>query len=438
MRLLCFPHMSSPAAKRFSAAPPSAVSHVTLALTLLTTLNLVNYLDRYVLPGVQPLIQQDFHITDDQVGALSSAFFFVYMFAAPLMGWMGDRWSRKPLLIAGGLIWSVATLLTATVHTYHELLFRHAIVGIGEASFCIFAPSLLSDLYRARDRNRVLSIFYVAIPLGAALGYLIGGMLGQRYGWRNPFYVAAVPGLIATLLFWWKVPEPVRGAFDAPTDLPKAGSSSIGNSVVALSRNYGYQLSVLGMAMMTFSIGGIAIWMPTFLHRNAGYSLSNAGFALGAITAVDGIAGTWMGGWLAQRWLRTNHRALFLLSAISMLLAIPGALLAFFGPQRFVLPGVAIAEFFLFLNTGPLNTAIVNSVSATIRSTALAIELFLIHALGDVPSPKLIGWVSDRTNLGVGLGLTLIAMAISAIALFAGARFAPPLADSAQPAAAAA
>jgi MFS transporter, Spinster family, sphingosine-1-phosphate transporter len=421
--------MDSPAAKRFSAAPASSASHATLALTLLTILNLVNYLDRYVLPGVQPLIQQDFHLSDDQVGALSSAFFFVYMFAAPLIGWMGDRWSRKPLLIAGGLIWSVATLFTATVHTYHELFFRHAIVGIGEASFCIFAPSLLSDLYRARDRNRVLSIFYVAIPVGAALGYLIGGMLGQRYGWRNPFYVAAVPGFIATLLFWWKVPEPARGGCDVATDSAAKPSPPIRSALVGLFRNYGYQLSVLGMAMMTFSIGGISIWMPTFLHRNAGYSLSHAGFALGVITAIDGIAGTWMGGWLAQRWLRTNHRALFLLSALSVLLAIPGALLAFFGPQRFVLPGVALAEFFLFLNTGPLNTAIVNSVSATIRSTALAIELFLIHALGDVPSPKLIGWVSDRTNLSMGLGLTLIAMAISAIALFAGARFAAPLAD---------
>jgi MFS family permease len=412
--------MATPPAKQ-RPAPVNAASHAALALTLLTTLNLVNYLDRYVLPGVQPLIQQDFHLTDDQTGALSSAFFFVYMFAAPLMGWMGDRYPRKPLLIAGGLVWSIATLLTATVHTYHELFFRHAIVGIGEASFCIFAPALISDLYGARDRNRVLSIFYVAIPVGAALGYLIGGILGQRYGWRNPFYVAAVPGLIATLLFWWKVPEPVRGA----CDLPAAASRR--DTVRGLLRNYGYQLPVLGMAMMTFSIGGIAIWMPTFLHRHAGYSLSTAGLALGAVTAVDGIFGTWAGGWLAQRWLRTNHRALYLLSAWSMLLAIPGALLAFFGPQRLVLPGVAAAEFFLFLNTGPLNAAIVNSVSAAVRSTALAIELFLIHAFGDVPSPKLIGWVSDRTNLSLGLGLTLIAMALSALALFFGARFAPLL-----------
>jgi MFS family permease len=408
-----------------SESAPGNSSHAALALTLLTTLNLVNYLDRYVLPGVQPIIQHDFLLSDDQIGTLSSAFFFVYMFAAPLTGWLGDRYPRKPLLIAGGLIWSVATLLTATVHTYHELLFRHAIVGIGEASFCIFAPALISDLYAARDRNRVLSIFYVAIPVGAALGYLVGGMLGQRFGWRNPFYVAAIPGLLATLLFWWKVPEPVRGACDAPAD---TGIGSHRETVLGLARNKAYLLAVFGMAMWTFSIGGISIWMPTFLSRHAGYSLSSAGFALGVITAVDGIGGTWLGGWLAQRWLRTNHRALYLLSAWSCLMAIPGALVAFFGPRFVVLPAIAIAEFFLFLSTGPLNTAVVNSVTATIRSSALAIELFLIHALGDVPSPKIIGWVSDKSNLSIGLALTMVAMVISAAALFAGARFAPKIA----------
>jgi multidrug resistance protein len=244
-----------------SESAPGKSSHAALALTLLTTLNLVNYLDRYVLPGVQPIIQHDFSLSDDQIGTLSSAFFFVYMFAAPLTGWLGDRYPRKPLLIVGGLIWSVATLLTATVHTYHELLFRHAIVGIGEASFCIFAPALISDLYAARDRNRVLSIFYVAIPVGAALGYLVGGMLGQRFGWRNPFYVAAIPGLLATLLLWWKVPEPVRGACDAPADI---GIGSHRETVLGLARNKAYLLAVFGMAMWTFSIGGISIWMPTF------------------------------------------------------------------------------------------------------------------------------------------------------------------------------
>ena len=193
---------------------PHPARTAALALFLLTTLNLFNFIDRYVLPGVQPLIQREFHINDAQTGLLTSAFFFTYMLIAPLTGWLGDRFPRKPLIVAGALIWSAATLLTATVHSYHTLLIRHAAVGIGEATFSIFAPALLADFYPEEDRNRVLSIFYVTIPVGGALGYLLGGVLGERYGWRMPFYVAAAPGVLIALAFWLFVREPQRGAAD--------------------------------------------------------------------------------------------------------------------------------------------------------------------------------------------------------------------------------
>jgi len=152
------------------------------ALFLLTTLNLFNFIDRYVLPGVQPLVQREFHIDDAQTGLLTSAFFFTYMLIAPLTGWLGDHFPRKPLIVAGALIWSAATLFTAFVHDYKTLLIRHAIVGVGEATFSIFAPALLADFYPEEERNRVLSIFYVTIPVGGALGYLLGGQLGQHFG----------------------------------------------------------------------------------------------------------------------------------------------------------------------------------------------------------------------------------------------------------------
>jgi MFS family permease len=410
------------AASHSQPAPPSqtarAVRGGIFALVLLTLLNLLNYLDRYVLPAVQPLIQKEFTLTDAQTGALSTAFFFVYMLAAPLTGWLGDRYPRKPLLIAGAFIWSGATLLTATVHSYHMLYLRHAIVGIGEASFCIYAPALLADYFPGSERNRVLSIFYVAIPVGAALGYLTGGWISAAHGWRAPFYVAGIPGfIVAMLLFFLR--EPKRGASDSPAERAArenfaAHKTSVVRTLALLFRNHGYLSATLGMAMMTFSIGGIAIWIPTFLYRHGGYSLEHAGFILSAVTAVDGILGTAAGGWLGQRWLRRDPRALYLLSAWSMLLAIPGALVAFFGPHWAIVPGIAASEFFLFLNTGPLNTAIVNSVGAGVRATALSLELFLIHALGDVPSPKLIGIVSDYSSLRVGLSLTMVAMVASA------------------------
>ena len=306
---------------------PHPARTAATALFLLTTLNLFNFIDRYVLPGVQPLIQREFHINDAQTGLLTSAFFLTYMLIAPMTGWLGDRLPRKPLIIAGALIWSAATLLTATVHSYNTLLIRHAAVGIGEATFSIFAPALLADFYPEEDRNRVLSIFYVTIPIGGALGYLMGGVLGDRYGWRMPFYVAAAPGVLIALAFWLFVREPQRGSAD--TLQPTAERTSF----TGLFANPAFFTATLGMAMWTFAVGGISTWFPAFLGRFAGYSVAKAGLTAGEITAIDGLLATIAGGWLAQLWLRRNHRALYLVSAWSALLAIPFGAAVFFGPR---------------------------------------------------------------------------------------------------------
>ena len=207
------------------AAQPQAIPRVSaartagIALFLLTCLNLFNFIDRYILPGVQPLVQREFGVNDAQIGLLTTAFFFTYMLAAPITGWLGDRFPRKPLIVIGALLWSIATLFTAWVHSYETLLIRHAIVGIGEATFSIFAPALLADFYPEADRNRVLSIFYITIPVGGALGYLTGGVLGQHFGWRMPFFIAALPGMLIALGFYLFVKEPQRGSADklAPT-----------------------------------------------------------------------------------------------------------------------------------------------------------------------------------------------------------------------------
>jgi MFS transporter, Spinster family, sphingosine-1-phosphate transporter len=397
-----------------------------IALFLLTSLNLFNFIDRYILAGVQPLVQKEFGVNDAQIGLLTTAFFFVYMIAAPLTGWLGDRYPRKPLIVIGALVWSIATLFTAWVHSYQTLLIRHAIVGIGEATFSIFAPALLADFYPEAQRNRVLSIFYITIPVGGALGYLIGGVLGQQYGWRIPFFVAALPGVLIAAAFYFFVREPKRGSADrlAPT-LDRS-------TVSGLIHNPAFWTATLGMAMWTFAVGGISTFLPTFFVRFASMSVARAGTLAGAITVVDGVLGTVVGGWIAQRWSRTNHRALYLISAWSPLLAIPAAAVVFFGPRAFFLPGTFIAEFLLFLGTGPLNAAIVNSVAASIRSTAIALNLFIIHALGDAISPRLIGIVSDASDLRIGLSITLIALAASGTILFVGSRYAPPLLEKAE------
>jgi MFS transporter, Spinster family, sphingosine-1-phosphate transporter len=388
---------------------------------LLLALNLLNYIDRYILPGEVSLIQKEFGVSDQQIGALTTALFFCYMLTAPLTGWLGDRVSRKPLIIAGATLWSLATLATAWVHDYRTLYIRHALVGVGEATFGIFAPAVISDFYPERERNRVLSIFYIAIPVGAALGYLAGGQLGSLWGWRAPFLLCAVPGLVVAALYWLIGREPVRGATDHLR--PTADRTTF----TGLFRNPAFLTGTFGLAALTFAMGGISAWMPEFLRRSAGLSVSGSSQVVGAITVIDGIAGTLVGGFIAQRWLRTNHRALYLLSFWSVALTLPCGVLLFFGPPGWAVPSLFAAEFFLFLNTGPLNTAIVNSVSAQVRATAVGLNLFIIHCFGDTFSPQIIGAISDRSNLRFGLGATLVALVVSCCILWAGARVAPLL-----------
>ncbi len=394
----------------------------TVALVLLTGLNLVNYIDRYVLPGVQEMVKSEFHVSDERLGSLATYFFLTYIIAAPATGWLGDHFPRKPLIVIGALFWSGVNLFTAMVHNFDALLVRHAALGIGEASFGIFGPAVLADFYPPEQRNRALTIFNVAIPVGAAIGYAAGAALGEAHGWRSAFYVSAVPGLLLAVAIFFFMKEPERGGTDSAAE-KAAGSKA--DRYLGLLKNPAYMWAVLGYAMATFTIGGISTWIPTFLQRTAHQTAAHAGFTIGAMTAVTGLLGTAAGGWLAQRWLKRDHRALYWVSALGAGLCIPFALLCFFGPLKTMLPALALAQFTLFLGSGPVNAAIVNSVSAQVRATALAGQLFLIHLLGDVPSPRIIGFVSDRSNLSWGLGVTVLALVLSALFQVIGSRYAP-------------
>jgi MFS family permease len=410
-----------------SSGGKQAVAGAMLALVLLTLLNLVNYTDRYIVNGVQEMVKHEFHVSDSAIGSITFWFFLTYMLSAPLTGWLGDHFPRKPLIVIAALMISAVNLLTGTVHAFDALLFRHAILGIGEASFGIYAPVLLSDFFPEEKRNQVLTWFYTAIPVGAAIGYLLGGVVGSRYGWRAPFYVSAVPGMLIAFAILFLMKEPARGESDRVAGAPvvakaKSGGGASFRMIGQLAMNPRYMFATLGMAMVVFSLGGISAWMPSFLERS-GMSPTSIGLIFGAIVAGGGLGGTAVGGIVAQRWLKTNHRALWLVSAWSAALTVPFALVSFFGPHATMLPSIAVAMFFIMAGTGPLNAAIINAVPAEIRASALAIEMLLIHALGDTPSPKIIGIISDHSTLGIGLGATLVTMVIAAVLLFVGSRY---------------
>ncbi len=399
--------------------PPKNL-HPRTALIVLTALNLLNYADRNVLYAVQPLVQDEFHLTHTQVAYLTSAFLGFYMVAAPFVGPLADRYSRKVIIVLGAVFWSGLTLLTAVTHTYGELLVRHTLVGVGEATFVTIAPTFVVDLFSEDKRARILGVFYLAIPVGSAAGYLLGGYLAPIYGWRFPFYIAAAPGFVLALAVLL-LKEPERGQFDTLKATPER------RTILGLLHNRAFLTATLGMAAMTFSLGGIQVWMPQFLFSERHYSLERANLMFGLIVVVDGIVASLAGGWLGDYLLRRTKSAYYLVSAISMALGVPFMIVALFSSGRLMVPAIGVAAFFLLLNTSPLNAAVINSVDAHIRATAISANIFVIHILGDVPSPTMMGWVADHRSLQAAFILPVIAMAVSSAILLSGMKYAPAI-----------
>lgn len=415
--------------------PRKLYPYTTLAV--LTALSVLNYIDRNMLLGLQPLVQKEFHINDFQTGRLTGVFFFCYMIAAPLLGWLGDRFSRKNIVLIGIAVWSGFTFLTWLVRDYNQLLLRHTIVGIGEASYATIAPSLVADLFPLEKRGRMLSIYYLGLPVGSALGILLGGPLGEHFGWRKPFMFAGIPGFLLALVFWL-LPEPERGRTDPGAVLLESsakwnfrsaieGARSLLHTIQSLFSNKAFMTACLGMAMYTFAVGGLQVWIPTFLHRIRGMSVSKAAIVFGLIALINGIFATLLGGWIGDRMLTRDDGAYYRFSGIVMFAAVPLMIAAVYVSGPLMLPSIFLAVFALLIGTGPSNAAVVNSVNAGIRSTALAVNTFIIHALGDAFSPQLIGWVSDRTSLQTSFWTAFVAAALSGLLFLYGARFAPRL-----------
>ncbi len=391
------------------------------ALTLLTALNLLNYIDRSVLFAVQPLVQSEFHLTNTQIGYLTSAFLGFYMIAAPFTGPLADRYSRKKIIVLGAIFWSALTLLTAVTHTYWELLVRHTLVGVGEATFVTIAPTFVADLFPESKRGRIFGIFYLAIPVGTAAGYLLGGKLGPHFGWRFPFYIAAFPGFLLALSMLF-IPEPPRGQFDSLKETPDRAT------LRGLAHNPAFWTVTLGMAAGTFSLG-------RYPSVDADFSFTHARVhtRIGESDVWRNCRGRWHPRIIGRRLARRPSAATdegFLLLCVrcqhgSGRAGYDCRPVSRRGPL--MVPAIAVAAFLLLLNTSPLNTALVNSVGAHIRATAIAVNIFMFHLFGDVPSPTLMGYVADRRSLQAAFIPPVIAMAVSSAILFYGMRFAPPV-----------
>jgi MFS family permease len=393
------------------------------ALGVLTLINLFNYLDRYVPAAlVESLRRSELHVSDTQSGLLMSGFIVVYMLTSPLFGALGDRGRRSPIVAAGIALWSVATGLAGLARSFAGLLVARSAVGVGEAAYMTISPAMLADSFPRQERGRVFAIFNAATPIGAAAGYILGGLVAQRFGWRAAFFVAGFPGLLLALLMW-RLPDPPRGAQDpeAAADAGTAaggerGGGSLAAAYAGLARNRAFVLIVLGYAAYTFALGALAYWTPAFLERERGMPAAQATIQFGIIVVATGFAGTFAGGWLGDMLLRRWSQAYLWVSGIATLAAAPVALVAFVAVSRpLYMTAIVAAEVLLFFSTGPINSAVVNVVSPARRATAVAVNILVIHLLGDVPSPPLIGRLSDATSLGTAFLVLPVMMAVAGL-----------------------
>ena len=397
-------------------------------LAVLTLINLFNYLDRYVVSALVPSLgRAHMGLTDFRLGTLMAGFLVVYMLAAPFFGVLGDRRSRTKSIAAGVLVWSFATALSGLARSYLQLLAARAVVGIGEAAYGTIAPAVLADYFEPSARGRVFAVFGMAIPVGAALGYVVGGLMDHAFGWRAAFLVAGLPG-IALAAWLLRLPDPPRGA--AEEGLHGEPRRSMGGSLaeslavyLRLLARAPYVLTVLGYAAYTFALGGLAFWMPTFLERVRGVPGPAATTGFGAIVVVTGFAGTFAGGWLGDRWLKSSREAYYWLCALTAFAATPLAAVALTAatPATYY-SAIVAAELLLFMSTGPVNSIIVNLAAPWERASAVALSVLVIHLLGDVVSPPLIGALSGASSLARAVLVVPAAVGLSGVLWLAAGR----------------
>jgi MFS family permease len=397
------------------------------ALAILTGLNFLNYVDRFIPAAILPTIIAELHITDAQAGRLQTLFILTYALISPAIGWLGDRGSRFRLAGLGVFVWSAATFASGLAPTYFYLVLARALIGVGEASYTVVTPSLLSDFYPTSKRGSVLAVFYAAIPIGSALGYVMGGQIAAHFGWRYAFFAAGLPGaVLAFVLFFLR--DPLRGAQDAPPPekvKKDDGSVSsvvvIANAVRELLARRSFAYNTAAQTIYTFVVGGLAVWMPTYFVRERGLPEASAATAFGGILALAGFAGTLAGGRLGDWFSRRRPDGHFVLSGVTMIASLPFTLLAILSPTPAIFwPSMFVTLTLLFLNAGPLNAAMANVLPAAVRGRGFAFNTFAIHLLGDALSPWLIGGVSDRVGLRVPVLATGALVVVAGMVLLAG------------------
>jgi MFS family permease len=401
------------------------------ALGVLTGLNFLNYIDRQILPAVGPLMQRELNLTDTEIGAFEAALLLSFTILAPLFGRLGDRYSRTKLMAGAAVLWSLATGLTAVADRWPvpaplnvftgpvyklsgialTICLVRAMVGVGESSYSTITPTLVADYMPLQRRATALGVFQAAIPMGFALGFVLGGLLGAYFGWRVAFMVVGLPGLI-TSVFVWRLREPERGKQDLPLSNAEPVLLKTGVAVSAarqsswrtfwrIIRTRDWFLSTAGYTALTFVLGAFSTWASFLLANDKHMTPEHAAYVLGITIFLAGAAGTFGGGWVADRVAAKLRNGYFLVCAASSLLGIVPCVIALTTHEPlFYIPAIFVTVVFLFSNNAPFHAILVNSVPPTVRASAMALNILAIHTFGDLISRQGVGLLSDSVAAG--------------------------------------
>jgi len=401
-----------------------SISGAHSALLLLLGINLFNYIDRQILAALEPDIRATFFAAGDvnamtKTGLLGVAFFVTYMISAPILGLLADRISRWIIVGGAVILWSLASGASGLAATFAILFATRIFVGIGEGGYGPAAPTILSDLFPIERRGRIMAIFYTAIPVGSALGYVIGGLVGAHLGWRWAFYLVTPPGLLLGLLCFWQR-DPRVAAYHLVQESPRRSLANY----VRLFRTRSYLINCIAQTLMTFVTGGLGFWASAYLrYRNQSPDVGMTIFGL--ITVVAGLVSTLLGGIIADKLRSRFAGSYFWVSGIGMLIAGPFFIATLYTPFPAAWIPMFVAIFFLFLNTGPSNTALANVSLPAVRATAFAVNIFVIHALGDVQAFWLLGYIGGHTNMHVAFLFVSGMIFASGLAWLIGAKYLP-------------
>ena len=394
------------------------------ALFLLLAINLFNYIDRQILAALEPNIRASFFAPGDvnamtKTGLLGDAFFVTYMISAPILGLLADRISRWLIIGSAVILWSLASGASGLAATFAILFATRICVGIGEGGYGPAAPTILADLFPIETRGRTMAIFYAAIPVGSALGYVIGGLVGAHFGWRWAFYLVTPPGLLLGLLCFWQR-DPRVAAHHLEQESPRRSL----RDYVRLFRTRSYLINCVAQTLMTFVTGGLGFWVSAYLrYRNQSPDVGMTIFGL--ITVVAGLVSTLLGGVIADRLRSRFAGSYFLVSGIGMLIACPFFVATLYTPFPMAWVPMFFAIFFLFVNTGPSNTALANVSLPAVRATAFAVNILVVHALGDVQAFWLLGYIGGHTNMHVAFLFVSGIIFLSGLAWLVGVKYLP-------------